>query len=152
MSYLQLPCSVESSRYESSLTVFHQFVADIFGISPVNELGYRRYVGQFDETYYYPAVFWIVRINCSRHCVLRSNYESTLLDVSDSECSEIISYRFSVHPVPIHELHECRRFPPPQITAIIDDSEIEMYLGIPNSSVNWDPDVRGIAAAVWLPK
>lgn len=125
-----------------------------FGISPLDEHDHVRFTGQYDHTYWAPAVFWVVTINCSRHCALRSNYEVTLLGAPISIYleTEIIRYRFSVHPVPIDELHECRKFPAPRITAIIDDLEFEFDLSDSYTKLSTNLEKYGIDAWSWRPQ
>ncbi len=146
MSDLQLPCAVHRERMRG-ISIYERFTADIFGISPVDERGRARSLGDYwlDDGRC-KAVFWLVEVVCSQPA-LRSNYEVTLLDIDDTHFSGLPTYTYVIHPVPIDELYECRRFAYPHVTLIVNNSECKL---IPVNGVStWSDDNYSVHMLAW---
>ena len=147
MSDLQLPCAVHHER-KRGISIYDRFTADIFGISPVDEQGHVRELGNFwsDNC---RAVFWIVEVVCLHQCALSSNYEVTLLDIDDTYFNGLPTYTYVIHPVPIDELHNRIRFAYPRVTLIVNNSEHE--LSPVKGNCTWSDDNYCVHMLAWLP-
>jgi hypothetical protein len=75
-----------------------------------------------------------------------------LLDVHDSDYrSAMLSYTFIIHPQPIDKLYECRRFSPPRLTVITNNSDVEIS-PIVGGDCRYYDEWYHIELLSWLPR
>ncbi len=106
--HLCMSCDVVIMGHYSSN--YNMLIADLFGISPVDELGYARLFGKIDQIIG-EGIMWFAHISNFADCdyYLRSNYNITRWD-------DLII----IHPEELDAINRMIIFPPPRVW--IDDS------------------------------
>ncbi len=125
MDPIDRPCTFYGSGISHDL---NNFVADIFGISQLNEDDVPRSLG-CPLRPSRPAVFWHIGISHP----INTYVSKPRSHQPNYDCTEVYSYRphnsnqhgrchvaYIIHPLPVSELHQCELFPAHEIDLSIN--------------------------------
>lgn len=143
------PCELYGSGVGEHLNTF---VADVFGISTIDEDGIPRTLGCCTDPSK-PAVFWYVAI--SHHTAAHVSFWSQY------ECIELYSYRRStgnrcyvayiVHARPVNELHRCELVQPPELHLSLEGIDFAIERSLRHIGWYQDDDCVTIECTGWRP-